>query len=192
MKTKGKPNSKNWITAGLILTGTGMIVLGVVFAMWVVKLGQVSDRTTENAVVPAEVNFNSPRLELTDLQGLPVSLEQFRGKVVLINNWATWCPPCKAEMPTLQTYYERHEYQGFVLVAINAGDPVVDVEAFSQSLELTFPIWLDAEMKTLSVFRNDALPSSYVVDQEGIIRLAWTGPVSLETLEKYVSPLLED
>ena len=109
----------------------------------------------------------------------------------MINNWATWCPPCKAEMPTLSKYFKEHRDQGFILVGIEAGDPTRDVEKFVKDYGLTFPILLDPNNKSLIAFHNDNLPSSYVIDRNGNVILAWTGPISKAMLEKYITPLLE-
>jgi thiol-disulfide isomerase/thioredoxin len=85
---------------------------------------------TDLLAVPAKVNFPAPELTLMDLQGRARSLADYRGQVVLINLWATWCPPCKEEMPTLQAFYEQHKERGFVIVAINDGESREDVLRF--------------------------------------------------------------
>jgi len=95
-------------------------------------------------------------------------------------------------MPTLQAYFSEHRDEGFVLLAVEAGDPVPEVTEFVESYQLTFPILLDPSNLALRAFRNDSLPSSYVIDRQGTVRLAWTGPISLEMLERYVTPLVEE
>lgn len=140
---------------------------------------------------PVVMDQAAPELTLTGLQGNPVSLEDYRGKVILINNWATWCPPCKAEMPELEAYYQAHSEQGFAIVAIELGEPAASVSGFVQQLGLTFPVWLDLDGAALDAFENMDLPSSYVVDQQGMLRMSWTGSVNRGTLEKYITPLLE-
>ncbi|HSQ16550.1 MAG TPA: TlpA disulfide reductase family protein [Anaerolineales bacterium] len=180
----------------LILTGVGLLLIGVVSAAVILntqKANSASDPASEEySVTPVEVNYPAPELTLNDLEGTAVSLSDHLGSVVLVNNWATWCPPCKAEMPTLQTYYTWHEVQGFTLLAIEAGDPLPDVAAFVESYQLTFPILLDPNNLALRAFQNDGLPNSYVIDRQGIVRLAWTGPISLEMLERYVTPIVEE
>ena len=180
----------------LILTGVGLLLIGVVSAAVILntqKANSASDPASEEySVTPVEVSYPAPELTLDDLEGNPVSLSDHLGSVVLVNNWATWCPPCKAEMPTLQTYYTWHEVQGFTLLAIEAGDPLPDVAAFVESYQLTFPILLDPNNQALRAFQNDGLPNSYVIDRQGIVRLAWTGPISLEMLERYVTPIVEE
>lgn len=147
-----------------------------------------------NGVDPAPglVNFAAPQLELEDLTGAPVTLDSLRGQVVLVNNWATWCPPCRAEMPTLESYYRAHRDDGFTLVGINSGDKRQQVEDFTGEYGLTFPIWLDFTGRALIAFRNNALPSSYVIDRSGTVRMFWNGAVTQEALEHYLTPLLSD
>jgi thiol-disulfide isomerase/thioredoxin len=140
----------------------------------------------------AQVEFPAPSLHLSELDGDEVSLDDYLGKVVLINNWAIWCPPCKAEMPTLQAYYDEYREQDFLIIGIEAGSPPPEVRAFVENFELTFPIWLDPDVKALKVFQNFGLPNSYVIDKEGIVRLAWSGEIDRENLEEFVTPLLEE
>jgi peroxiredoxin len=94
-------------------------------------------------------------------------------------------------MPELQDYYTAHSAEGFVVIAIDAGDPAVNVVKFVKDNRLTFPVWLDPLRKSTGFFKNWDLPSSYVIDREGIVRYSWMGGVNLQTLEKYVTPLLE-
>jgi peroxiredoxin len=143
------------------------------------------------ATVPVQVDFPAPELTLLDTQGAPRSLADYRGQVVLVNLWATWCPPCKEEMPALQSFYNKYRDQGFVVVAINDGDPTADVLQFVKDYRLTFPVWLDPTyIATEQAFKTLNLPSSFVIDRTGTIQLQWVGGVTLKMLEKHVSPLI--
>jgi peroxiredoxin len=145
------------------------------------------------SAVPVPVNFTAPGLTLTDTEGMSASLADYRGQVVLVNLWATWCPPCKEEMPALETFYRRHADQGFVIIAINDGDPAPDVLQFVEEYGLTFPVWLDpAYLATEQAFKTLNLPSSFVIDREGQVVLSWVGGVSLKTLETHVIPIIEE
>jgi thiol-disulfide isomerase/thioredoxin len=176
--------------AGMALIGAGLIILGVTAMIALPSAGILA--VGELSAIPVNVDYPAPQLQLNDLQGAPVSLTDYRGQVVLVNNWATWCPPCKAEMPGLQAYYEDHRDQGFTIVAIDAGEPAAEVDRFVARYALTFPVWLDPTQVATAVFRNPGLPSSYVIDREGNVRLAWNGAISQKTLEKYVTPLVEE
>jgi peroxiredoxin len=172
------------ITAGVFLIGAALIPL-------LVHGQETSLEGSGVTLPPVIVNLPAPHLALTDLQANQVSLREMLGKVVLVNNWATWCPPCQTEMPELQAYYQAHFYQGFVIVAIESGEPAGVVAEFVRQYGLTFPVWLDPHGDALDSFQNWDLPSSYVIDPNGVIRLMWTGPISRAVLEQYLTPLLE-
>src|SRR5829696_6544915 len=148
---------------------------------------------TDLSAVPVRVNYPAPELSLTDVQGNLSSLNDYRGQVVLVNLWATWCPPCKEEMPALESFYTKHKKDGFVIVAINDGDPEADVLQFVEDYSLTFPIWLDPTYTaTEQAFKTLNLPSSFVIDRNGKVVLSWVGGIKLKALEKYVTPVIEE
>jgi cytochrome c biogenesis protein CcmG, thiol:disulfide interchange protein DsbE len=143
------------------------------------------------STVPVQVNFPAPELTLTDTEGVSHSLADYRGQVILVNLWATWCQPCKEEMPTLQAFYDKYRKNGFVIIAVNDGDPTADVLQFVKDYELTFPIWLDPTYTaTEQAFKTLNLPSSFVIDQRGTTQLMWVGGISRGMLEKHVIPLI--
>jgi thiol-disulfide isomerase/thioredoxin len=185
-------NPKSRTPLYLILIIAGVFVAGAVLIPFLVQ-GQ--ENALENSRIispPIILDQASPPLALHDLQGNPVLLaEAAHGKVVLINNWATWCPPCRSEMPELQAYYHTHHSQGFVVIAIESGESTDVVKNFIRPLGLAFPVWIDPTRTALNSFQNWDLPSSYIIDQQGIMRMTWTGPINRATLEKYVTPLLE-
>lgn len=178
------------------LLGAGFILLSLVLFFSIGS--RAGTKTTnsaaarENYVVPVPVNYPAPVLELENVKGEVESLEDFKGQVVLVNNWATWCPPCKAEMPTLAAYFNAHVDEGFMVIAIEAGDPRDQVAKFAKDFALPFKVWLDPRSEALNAFRNGSLPSSYVMDRNGVIRYAWTGEINREMLEKFVTPLLSE
>jgi peroxiredoxin len=177
------------------MIGVGLILVGItLFLLWPGN-GDASGSASSsngNSVVPVSVNYPAPQLSLQNIDGETESLEDFRGNVLLVNNWATWCPPCKAEMPTLEKYYESHAQEGFTIIAIEAGDGKDQVAQFTNSLELKFHIWLDPDGASLNAFGNGNLPNSYVIDRNGTIQYAWTGEINLAMLEKYVTPVISE
>lgn len=175
------------------IIGVGLILVGVALFAILRGPGSSTDETealADPSVVPMAVDFPAPPLELTNLDGETQSLADFSGKVLLVNNWATWCPPCKAEMPTLKKYHDTHSAEGFSIIAVEAGDEKEEVVQFAEALGLTFPVWLDPDGASINAFKNGSLPNSYVIDREGKVRYAWTGEISLAMLEKFVTPVI--
>ncbi len=172
------------IAAGLLLIGFAFVIMA--------SPKSRSKAASLSSVEPVAVNFAAPELSFENLARSTEALTDYRGSVVLVNNWATWCPPCKAEMPTLAAFYNEHKSEGFTLIAIEAGDPVDVVSTFVQNYNLKFPIWLDPNGASLRAFGNSTLPSSYVIDRSGTVRYAWTGEINREMLKKYLAPLLKE
>ena len=133
----------------MVIFGSGLILLGLAAFMTWPRTETEPEAPASNSVssVPVEVNYAAPELELSALGGTQQSLADYLGSVVLVNLWATWCPPCKAEMPTLEAYYNDHQADGFVTIAVNDGDPEDAVETFANNYGLSFPIeCLDPEI----------------------------------------------
>jgi thiol-disulfide isomerase/thioredoxin len=192
MTKKNHSRKKRNSNMGLkLLLGLGLILIGVAVTLMLPnKKDDTDSPITSLSVTPMEVNYAAPQLTLQNINGKTESLIDFRDKVVLINNWATWCPPCKAEIPTLEAYYQAHSTDDFVIIGIEAGESQNDVLEFVRRSEITYPIWFDLENAALNAFRNSGLPNSYVIDRNGTVRLAWVGEINREMLEKYVTPLV--
>jgi peroxiredoxin len=182
----------------LLFLGVGLILLGLASALLIPRAEAITSGEDDPAetgglsAIPVEVSFPAPDLRLSDLSGQSFALSDFAGQMVLVNNWAIWCPPCKAELPDLNAFYLKYKAQGFVIVAIEAGSPQADVQTFIDQAGLAFPIWVDPQELAMEAFMNFSLPSSYLIDRTGQIRLAWTGAISAEMLEKHVAPLLSE
>ncbi len=184
--------SRRWL--GLLLAGLGLVFLGttalILLASW---RSEEALQPTDFSAVPALVHYAAPVLSLSDLAGTAHALADYRGQVVLVNLWATWCPPCQAEMPVLQKYYEKHRQDGFTVLAIEDGEPASEVRTFVRQYGLTFPVLLDpSHAATDQAFKTPNLPSSYVISRDGQVRLAWYGAISEANLEKYVTPLIRE
>jgi peroxiredoxin len=176
-------------TIPLLVLGIGLVLISVA-AIFLIPQAQASVEEQGVGLVPAQVNFSAPEVQITDLNGNPVAFSDYSGQVILYNAWATWCPPCKEEMPTLQAYYEDYKDQGFVILAVEDGEPVEEVAAFVKAYGLTFPVWPDPTWQATIAFNINNLPTSYVIDRDGIARLTWTGAITRDVLEKYVTPLI--
>jgi peroxiredoxin len=137
----------------------------------------------------------APDFTLPDLDGLPGSLSDYRGDVVLINFWTTWCPPCRVEMPALQKAYEKYHEQGFTILGINwtEVDERSQIEPFVQEFGLTFPILLDINSDVAGdLYQLLGLPTSIYVDRNGIVDEVFIGALQLKTLETKIQSLLEE
>lgn len=104
---------------------------------------------------------------LTDLQGKSWTLKDLKGKVVLVNFWATWCPPCQKEMPDLEALYSRYKDQGFVILAISEDEETNKVSPFIAEHKISYPILLDLGQKVNNLFQVEGIPKSFVYDREG-------------------------
>lgn len=192
-KKKHNTHKNNTQILAMTLVGAGLLIFGGLAFFLLPNDSAAESRSLEQAsTIPVAVDYPAPDLNLSDIRGNQSSLKDYQSQVVLVNNWATWCPPCRAEMPTLKEYFEVHREKGFTVIAIEAGDPVSEVARFVDDNELSFPVWADPDQKALAAFRNMALPNSYVIDRGGQVRLTWTGAISREKLEQYVTPLLEE
>jgi peroxiredoxin len=137
--------------------------------------------------VVARVGDLAPDFELVDLDDSAVALADFRGQVVLLNFWAVWCTYCRAEFPVLQAFYERHQNDGFVVLAINIQERKELVAEYVGETGLTFPVLLDRRGEVTARYRVRGLPTSFLVDREGRILEKHIGPVDESMLDEYLA-----
>ncbi len=135
--------------------------------------------------------FLAPDFELPDLEGESTRLSDLKGKVVIVNVWASWCKPCQYEMPAMQKIFEEYSDNEFVLLAVNntIQDNLSDVTSFVDAHNLTFPILLDNTGEVANLYRVQALPSTFFIDKNGIIQEIIIGGPMSEALIK--SKILE-
>jgi peroxiredoxin len=118
----------------------------------------------------AEIDKRAPGFQLADINGKTVSLDDFQGKLVFLNFWATWCGPCRSEMPYIQDLYEEQPETGVTILAINVGEDLAEVEEFLKERNLTFPVLLDISGTVAKKYNIRAIPASYFIDGDGIVR----------------------
>jgi peroxiredoxin len=130
-------------------------------------------------------------IRLKNLDGQQVSLADYKGKAVLINAWATWCPPCKAEMPAIEAYYQAHQAEGFVVLAINDGESQNQVKSFISDRGFTFPVLLDPNASLLNALGIHDFPTSILVGRDGNVKGIHVGMFTEEQLNQEAGVLLK-
>ncbi|HLA87103.1 MAG TPA: TlpA disulfide reductase family protein [Anaerolineales bacterium] len=139
--------------------------------------------------------FLAPDFTLDTLDGTKVTLSKLRGKIVLINLWATWCPPCRAEMPALENAYKQYKDSGVVVLGLNVTnqDSEKDIPPFVDEFGLTFPILLDRDGSVSALYQLKGLPTTYFVNREGIIRTVVVGgPMNETFIRSKIEALLQE
>ena len=183
-------NQWNLLFAGMLLFGTLFIAATrvVPFQSAAAPPAPASADTT-----PApQADHPAPDFTLMRLDGTPITLSKLKGQVALINIWATWCPPCRAEMPTSETAYEQYRDQGFTVLAVNLQEDPRSVAAFMQEYKLTFPALLDLDGQVSRTYQAFSLPSSFFVDKKGVIRAVYHGPMPRSVIAGTVEQLLQE
>lgn len=131
----------------------------------------------------------APDFTLENADGQELRLSDLRGRPVVLNFWATWCVPCKAEMPELQALYdEMGAGAGFELLAVNIREAPAPAAAYGAELELSFPLVIDPAGRLADSFRVKALPTTYIIDAEGVVRTQHLGPLDREQLRELLAP----
>lgn len=170
--------TRNWLFLGFVLGAiTTLVGIG-----W----------TQRSRFGPLATGALAPAFEARTLDGRVASLDSLRGRVVLLNVWATWCPPCVQEMPALERLHRELGPQGLAVIGVNVdaalgtsdrdGNPGGNVAEFVQQLGVTFPIWLDPERRIEKRYRINGLPTTFIIDRDGrIVRqergaVAWDQP----------------
>ena len=122
----------------------------------------------------------APPYRAATLAGDSVSLEELRGKVVLLNIWATWCAPCRDEIPVLQALHEQYGSTGLEIlgVSVDARGEERRIREFASGIGMTYPIWLDPDERVSTVYRAIGVPSTYLIDRDGVLRWRRIGPIA--------------
>ena len=169
--------SRQWAVVGIVVAG---LALGAAALTWVAP---------ESGV---EINRTAPNFRAVDLATRDsVSLEDYRGSVTLVNIWATWCLPCREEMPSMQTLYDSLATRGFRIAAISIDEgSAEDVTAFAQKLGLTFDILHDRSGTVQRLYQTTGVPESFLLDRRGVLvkRVIgahdWSSPANVGTVER--------
>ena len=172
------------VLAGLTIgTGLGFVILALTGnTPSFLKLG---GNTWDPGSSGPMVGVQAPDFELDTLTGERIRVSDLRGKPVLINFWATWCIPCRTEMPFIQARYTRASGELAVL-AVNYDEPAADVQQFTDELGMTFDVLLDPGAKVQELYRVHGYPTTYILDSDGVIQIQHIGAMSDDQLGRYL------
>jgi thiol-disulfide isomerase/thioredoxin len=127
---------------------------------------------------------------MESLDGSEMSLSDHEGNVVLVNLWASWCSPCRAEIPDLEAAYQAHQDKGLVILGVNVEEPHETVAPFVEEFGMSYPILLDKAGELMKIYRVQGLPMSFIVDADGVIQVRHMGFLTGEQLDSYLADLL--
>ena len=173
-----------------------IIYLAVVLlgAIWIFMNADRSGSTTSGKIPAPQQGFLAPDFQLKTQAGQSVKLSDLRGQAVLVNLWATWCPPCREEMRTIEKMYGEYKDKGFTVLAVNMTyqDNPLNVQPFVKERELTFPILLDEMGEVANTYQLHSLPSSYFIRRDGVINeVIIGGPMAEALLRTRIEAILK-
>ena len=164
-----------------------LVIAGLV--LWLLA----SAVSAEGTLQPFEGDDPAPDFSLSDIKGTTTTLADYRGKVVVVNFWASWCPPCIKEMPGMQRLQEKMTNQPFVFLPVNVGEQKYRVWKFVKLINFTLPVLLDTDSRTFNGWNASVLPTSFLLDAEGHIRywvqgdLEWDSEDVVSLIEKLIN-----
>ncbi len=166
----------------LLLT---ILLVFIACVFLIVFLRKERDSTLKTAE-PIQPGLEMPNFTFPDINGKEVSLSDHRGKVVLVNVWATWCPPCRQEMPSMQSLYEKFKGENFEILAVSIDSEGREAVApFMRKMNLTFPALLDPGETIRSLYGITGVPESFIIDKQGILVEKIIGPINWATPEVF-------
>jgi len=141
-----------------------------------------SNDSTEEAKVGLQKGNLAPNFELTTLSGETVQLSDYRGEKVMLNFWATWCPPCRAEMPDMEKFYNNEDVKILAVNLTNTEESPDAVKKFKKEFELSFPILMDEKLAVANKYQIQPIPTSYMIDSNGKIQHIALGAMNYEMM----------
>ena len=188
-ETTIKENEKDFNYPIAILIFVAVTVSVIVLSL---KLNDSSFEFSNQVAI--ESGTPAPDFTFPGLDGKKVSLSDYKGKVVLVNIWATWCPPCVEEMPSMEKLYRKFKGQNFEILAVSIDEPGLKAVApFMKKSQLTFPALIDTKGTIKSVYGITGVPESFIIDQQGILIKKIIGPVDWASpkIFRYFSDLIQ-
>ena len=185
------------ISIGLLIATNKVAIINAWLASWLPNAEAVAGNLEGSGVetlppIEASKVEPAPEIELKDAAGAPVRLSDLRGRVVLLNFWATWCIPCRTEIPELNDMHRELGAEGFTVVGASWNDSVSDIQGFQQEIKVDYPILLDSESVGAKFGGIQSFPTTYIIDREGRIRYKVFGQRKRATFEAAVKLLLNE
>ncbi|WP_019414667.1 thiol-disulfide oxidoreductase ResA [Paenisporosarcina sp. TG20] len=171
------------IVKTIILVGLALVIVYVLYT------NLLDIKSSGTAVATGD---QAPDFQLTTLEGETVKLSDYRGQGVFLNFWATYCPPCKKEMPFMQSQYEVFKEKGVTILAIDVGEPKPVVESFVSEYGLTFPILLDPHHEAVDSYGVVAIPVSFLIDGNGKVVERITSSLTESQIAEYMEQILPE
>lgn len=160
----------------------------LLLALMTVAIVQAMEKEEKPDNLPGlAIGGKAPDFEVKTLKGESVKLSDYKGKKVMLNFWATWCPPCKEEMPDMEKFYQQAS-EDVVILAVNI-DPQYNVKQFVTEMGVTFPILLDEKDKVNSMYQVLTIPTTYFIDEKGIIRHKYLTAMTEEMMKQYTDDM---
>lgn len=165
-----------------------LIVLGLLIGVSVTSFHFPEEAMGPESQPITQKDFPLQGFELVDLEGDLIKLSDFRGKWILLNFWATWCPPCRQEMPLLAETHEKYS-PDLVVLGVNSMETDDEVRAFVERSSISFPIVFDSDGQTGQQYLIHGLPTTLFIDREGVLRIRHVGELTRPVLDKYLLEL---
>jgi peroxiredoxin len=159
-------------------------------ALLMVSIPILSGCAIGTAAGVASPNNPAPDFTAYDLQGNPVTLSSLKGKVVLVNFWASWCQYCRAEMPDLEKFSEKYRASGVEVVGLDVGEDSFTIYNFAQQNGLSFRLWRDPDENIAKAYGVSGYPTTFFIDKQGVVRHIEVGQMSFATMEKNLQDLV--
>ncbi len=194
---KPKSNKNRQIAIGLIVAGVVLALIAGILVWQNSSSGGTSTADISNipddlavATLAGVKNKGTqpvqgqlaPNFAFQYPNGDTFTLADFRGQPVIVNFWATWCPPCRREMPGLVKAYEEHKDDGLMILEVDVAEPPEAVAQFVQEYDMTMPVILDQRQEVTRLYRTDSFPTSFFIDKDGVIQVRWVGYLPEEQL----------
>jgi peroxiredoxin len=177
-------------STGLLIGSFAILVL---LGCSQVDEAQENGEGVQTSVAKATIGYPAPDFTLLDVDGKSVSLSDNRGRVLLVNFWATWCTPCRVEMPSMETLYRQFSREEFEILSVSSDfEGAAVVKPFMRSYQLTFPALIDNDFEVSNLYQVRSIPATYIIDQEGVIThryfgaKVWNDEASKEIIRKLI------